>query len=659
MSKTILVVASLAVGLVLFLAVNILANVSLRTLRLDLTDEKLFTLAEGSKRIARDIDEPIRLRLYFSEDVAKDLGEIKKYAARVRELLEEYEHASDGKLKLEVLDPEPYSEVEEDAMQAGLPALPLPNGVDKLVLGLVGTNSTNDKELIEYFDYRQERFLEYEISRLIYALAHPDQKMVGVMAGLPLEGGTFNPMLGRPAEPRWQILDELERLFDTTTVSLNATEIPENVDLLLIVHPKNLSEDTLYAIDQFVLGGGRAVVLVDPYCGADNSGVDPGNPMSRFGAAKGSDLKPLFEAWGLELVPDRIAADRANALQVPQQTRGTIEYQTHVAYVQFGDDAFDKEDAVTSQLELLLVPTPGILRPLPEATTEFRPLIQTSDEAMDLDVGSVQFQTPPSELLARYVPGHERLTVAARISGPARSAFPDGPPGEVDDEDADEEEAEPVDGEGEGEPPEKETEEQEQEQEEPSNHLAGSDAINVIVIADADLLVDHLWIQEIRLGNLLLGKQKRSDNGDLVLNAVDNLTGGDDLISIRARGRYTRPFDRVEKIRLDAEERYLAGKRELERKLNVTEQEIAELMSATGGERGQVIFTPETEAAIERGRQEIVATNRKLREVNHNLRKDIERLGMRLQWLNILALPVLITIGAIGLGFYRVRRRKW
>ncbi|MEM7306731.1 MAG: Gldg family protein [Planctomycetota bacterium] len=626
MGKGVTTLMGLGIGLVLFFAVNVLSNGALRSWRLDLTEEKLFTLTEGSKNIAAAVDEPIRFKLFVSRGLLDEIPSIKAYAQRVEEMLREYELAADGGIELEVIDPEPYSEAEEAAVEAGLSAAPLGAGLDKLYFGLVASNAVGDRELIRFFDPSQERFLEYEVSRLIHTLDNPKRKIVGVISSLPLAGAGFNPMMPQAGAQRWPILGYIESLYETRTLDDGLTEIPDDVDVLLIAHPKGLADATRFAIDQFVLGGGRTIALVDPWCEADQSGQDPSNPYAAMSADKSSSLPGLLESWGVELVTGRIAADRQNALPVITNNMGAQEQWPMVVWLGLREEAFDPDDAVTSQLGTINIPTAGILRQVTGAPTTFQPLIQTSDDSMDVDVASVRFQPNPKDMLADFVPRKERYTIAARVTGTAQSAF-DAPPSPAPDEMAEGEE-----------PPAT-----------PEHVTEGS--IHVVVVSDADFLDDRFWLRDMGF----FGQQKTADNGDFLVNAIENLSGSDDLIAIRGRGQFARPFDRVEEIRRDAEETYLNEERLLTQKLRDAEERINELLQQ--GSPGSLILTPEVEEEIEKAREEMVETNRQLRDVQYGLRKDIERLGTQLKWINILAVPAVVVVAALALWFVRSRRR--
>lgn len=633
---------AVALAVVLFFAVNMLAGAALDRLRLDLTEDRLYTLTPGSQQIARSVTEPITLTLYVSERQATDLPEIRTYARRVRELLEEYVRVSGGRITLRVVDPEPFSEAEDGAVRAGLTGVPVGAGGETLYFGLVGTNSTDGREVLPFLHPGAERFLEYEISRMIHVLSQTSPPVVGLLSGLPLDGTTVDPFTGtpRPGQP-WFILEQLRSLFRVRTLRSGLEQIDADVSVLLIVHPQGLAPQTLYAIDQFVLGGGRAVVFVDPLCESQPVPPVPGDPLAAMRAERSSDLPRLFRAWGLELVKGKVAADRdaAQLVQLGDARRPQpIEY---VVWLALRGDAMDQDDPITAQFSLVNVATAGVLRPLEGATTTFTPLLQTGLRSMLVDEAPLRMVPDVQRLLDEFEPMNQRLTIAARVRGPASTAFPEGPPR---DEPLSEEDLE--------------TDEPPTPAPLPPEHLAESlGPINVVVVADADLLNDRFWIREQRLGSLRLGTVKIANNGDLLINAIDNLSGSDALIGVRARARYTRPFDRVEQIRAEAQQRYRQEELALQERIRQTQQRLNEQQRARP-DQGELLLTPEQRAELEQLQRELVEARRQLRQVQLNMRRDIERLGRTLMLINSGLIPAVVAIGAVGLGAYRSIRRR-
>ncbi len=647
MNKRNLTLTGLALALVLFFAINIAANAGLRAVRVDLTEDKVFTLDEGSKTIAKDIDEPINLYFYFSRTAAREYPPVMEYADRVLGMLREYERGSNGNIHLSVVDPEPFSEEEDRAVEQGLQGAPLPSG-DMLYFGLVGTSSTDAREAIPFFALEEEkqRTLEYDLSKLIWALAHPDKKRVGILTALPIEGGGGNPMMGQQGAPRWQILDQLEDFFQVEVLP-NSPEKLEDIDILVVIHPRDFTDSTLYLIDQWALAGKPLLVFVDPQCDVDpGASDDPSNPMSRFTARKSSEMDKLFQAWGLELVKNKVACDKELGLRRAVRNkdgRGQTE-TTVVFFLQLGEKEASRADPITRLLGNLLVMTPGSLRKLPEGTTTFTPFLQTSEASQEVDSTQFQFMPEPQQLLANFVPGYERLTLGARVSGEVQSAFPEGKPGapeepEAEPEPAGEDAAEDVHAAS------------------TTGLLASNQPLNLVVFSDADLLHDNMWMQELgRIGQQVLVRPI-SENVDLLKNTIESVSGGQELMSIRMRGKTSRPFERVKELQSDSDQRFLARQQELERKLQDAERRLNELQKAKE-EGSEELVTAEQRKEEEKVREEFVQTRRDLRDVKHQLHKDIAGLGTSLKWLNIALMPALVCAVAVALGAWRGQQRS-
>lgn len=641
MNRNLLGIGGLVVAFVLLVSVNVLGGAALRSTRLDLTEDRLFTLSEGSKSILGDLEEPVTVRLYFSEKLAQDYPPLPSYAQRVEDLLREYQSRSGGKLRLEVLDPEPFSEVEDQAVRYGLQGVPLPGGAGTLYFGIVGTNTVDSVEVIPFLQPDKETFLEYDLTKLVFGLANPERPTVGVLSALPIEGQMANPFMQQQQMPQpWLFLDQVRQLYETETLQANLTEVPESVDILMVVHPKSLAESALYAIDQFVLRGGKLLAFVDPYCEADVPPTDPNNPMQAMMAPRNSTLGPLFDAWGVRLVDGQIAGDLESALQVTAGGRsGREESVSYVAWMSLNEELFAADEVVTDGLSSLTFASAGILEAAPDATTEFTPLVHTSTESEQIPVTQIQFGPDPAGLLTSFFspdrPRFERsFTLAARINGPAKSAFPEGKPALPTPEG--EEPAVP---------------------EQDAAHRAESEGpISVIVVADCDMLGDRWWARPINFGGMRM-ISKSADNGDLVTNALDFLGGSTDLISLRGRGSSARPFTVVEDLRREAEANFRAEEQRLLDEQDRVEERLNNLLTKQEGS-GSILITPEIEAEIKTLREEQAKTNANLRKVRLNLNKDVEALGARLKWINIASVPLLLGFTAFGLAGARSRKRR-
>ena len=638
MNKTLLTGTGLLIAVVLFGALNMISNAALRSARFDLTANKLYTLSEGSKNILEGLEEPVTLRLYISKKLATSLPGIKGYASRVEEMLREFAQLAGGNIILQVLDPEPFSEEEDRAVAFGLQGVPLDGGSTQFYFGLAGTSSTDDQEIIPFFQPDREEFLEYDLTKLVYKLAYPKKQIIGLLSTLPIEGSPPMPMMQQPGGSPWIILDHIEQLFEVKTIEQSATEIPEDINVLMIVHPKNLSPATVYAIDQYVLGGGRALVFVDPHAEADRGVATPNNPFGGTGP-KNSDLPKLFQAWGIELVKGKVVGDLPLAKKVQIQHQGRPRVVDYPVWIGLTKEYLNGEDIVTAQISNVMLASAGILQKKSEAETEFTPLIHSDEAAMQIDASRLAFMPDVPSLLKNYQPGGESFTMAARITGKVKTAFPDGEPKKEEKSDPESKDDTP------------------EEPSEPKEHLTESkEPINVVVVADTDLLQDRFWVQVQNFFGQRIGIPT-ADNGNLVTNTLDNLSGSNDLISVRGRAGFSRPFTLVHSLQQDAEQQFRQKEQALQDRKSAAEQKIQELQNKKP-KGSSLILSSAQQQEIAKFRQELVQVRKDLRGVQRELVKNIESLEGWVKFLNIGFVPLLIAIGGVWMSTSRLRRRK-
>jgi ABC-type uncharacterized transport system involved in gliding motility auxiliary subunit len=628
-------VVALACIALMLVSVNIIAA-RYFTWRLDLTRERLYTLSQGTLRTLAKIDEPLTLRFYYSTRLSDEVPSYGVYAQRVRELLDQYVAAAHGKLRLEVYNPQPFSDAEDRAVAFGLQGVPLDAAGEQVYFGLAATNSTDDQQTIAFFQPERERFLEYDLTKLVHSLAFPKKTVVGLISTLPLEGDMMAMMRGRPAEPMG-VMEQLDQLDTVKPLAANIDAIPPDVDVLMLVHPQNLSEKTLYAIDQFVLKGGKALVFVDPYCEFQASHPSQLTPS---GSPSASNLEQLFKAWGFEVPGKIVAGDRRNAQRVgvpgPRGSR-PLDY---VAWLNLKADTLNREDMITADLSHINMASSGIIEPLSGGKTTVEPLITTSLDSTKIPAEKLTGVPDVAGLLAEFKPDNKRYILAAHVTGPAETAFPDGPP----------KPSEPAKPEAKG--------EADQPPKPPAGEFLKQSAqpINIVVVADSDMLDDKFWLQKQDFfGQRVL--VPTANNGDFIANAIEVLAGGDDLVGLRTRGTSARPFDVVDRIQAKAQARYSAEEHELQAKLKDTQ---AKLESLTGKDQANAATTLSAEQtkAIEEFRADIVQTRRQLRGVQAALRGDIQRLKAGLEFLNIALIPIIVAAVAIVLGALRLRRRS-
>ena len=640
-------------GLVFVAAVT--ANNSLLTgLRIDLTEDNLYTVSEGTRNLLNSIAEPINVYLFFSDTESADIAPLRNYANRVREMLEELEAAADGRLVLQVIDPVPFSEEEDRAAQFGLQPISLGIG-QTIYFGLAATNSVGDREVIEIFNPERERFLEYELAQLIYGLARPDKVVVGVHASVSMTAG-FDPQTQRVTEP-WAAYSQAGQLFEMRILAPGFTEIDADIRVLWLVHPRNLENDSLYAIDQFVLGGGRALIFLDPFAEVDMAAAMDPTAMAQGSA---SDLEPLLSGWGVDFSAGEVVADNQYALSVT--TALSPRPVRHLGLLGLDAQAMDSEDVVTDGLYNINLGSPGYFSVAEDSTVELQPLLSSSFDAAALPAMQMQMLADPEALLDDFTPSGDAYVIAARLTGSLNSAFPDGPPAEnVPDAEGDLAGGEP---EAESEPagdspmgPAVGSAESEAGTAEPGpDHLDSTDAANVILVGDVDVLSDRLWVQRQNF----LGQQLTNafaNNGDFLINALDNLSGSADLIGIRARGTYSRPFTRVQALRRQADAQFRQTEQRLQAELTETEARLSELQAARTDE-GSLLMSEAQQAEIQRFLDQQVRVRQDLRAVQRNLDRSIERLGAVLQFINIGLVPLLLTVAALTSVFVRRRRHE-
>ncbi|GIX39183.1 MAG: hypothetical protein KatS3mg128_1060 [Silanimonas sp.] len=595
---------AIALGFLLLVAVS---TVALRGARIDLTQAREHTLSPATLELLRSIEEPVTLRLYFSERASSDFPQVRAYAQRVRELLLEIAARSAGKVRVEVVDPEPFSEEEDRAVAQGLTAVPLPRG-GNFFFGIVGSNSTDGELPIPFLQAEREAFLEYNLAKLIAALTVEARPVVALYSGLPM-APAFDPAAGAPS-PGWVVDQQLRELFDLRRLEPGFTSIDPEVQLLMLVHPRELSEDSLYAIDQFALRGGRVLLFVDPdaeqQLSDDPLGGDPAGSRT-------SSLEPLLAAWGIDYDPTRIVADPGSALSV--QTREGGPREPLITLLGLGPEAMSSEDIVTAQMDLVNVSSAGVLRPREGASTRFETLLRTSSQSGELPVSLLGGVTAtPANLLRAFRAEGGPRTIAARLSGPIATAFP----GRKDE-----------------------------------GHRERSETdFQAIVVADTDLLADAFWVNTVPGMPAL--SEPFANNGDFVYNAVENLSGKAGLIALRTRAVASRPFHRVEALRRNAAQEFLQTEQQLRERLADLERKLTALQR---GENGGGLG-PEQQAELLRFQQEKADVRLQLREVQRQLNADIDALSGTLRFLNIVLVPAFVAFLFLLGGFIRLQRRR-
>ena len=663
---------SITAGLVLSVA---MISFMPSSLRIDLTEDRLYSLSVGTRNIVSNLDQQLEVMFFYSDSATEDIPQIRSFATRVQELLREIVMASNSNLRLSVIDPEPFSEDEDLATQFGIQPVPVTQGGEEIYFGLVVTNGSGENmpfnmqvsETIPLIRPDQEEFLEYEVIKLVAKVNNPDLPVVGLITQLDIDGG-FDPVRGQATAP-WMVMEYIRQLYEVRRVDIAGIDannhIDDEVDILMVVHPQDLSEEILYQIDQYIMRGGAIMLFLDPNA---DSMVTQSPQGTLIPAGMRSELPRLLEAWGIAFENDKVLADNELALRVVMgQSRRP---SPHLGMLGMQRNYLAQNDIITNGLETINFSSAGAIAQLEETSTIFEPLIESSTDAMLMDAALLENVADPSVLFDEFVSSQQSYVVAARVSGLLDSAFPEGRP--IVSEEGEESESQSeitsnslasedtvVEQEvvGSEEAEEEIAEAVEEEVIEVREHISGSGTIaNIVVFADTDFLSDRMWVQVAQfLGRRI--PQPFANNGDLIINALDNLSGSADLVSIRSRGRYSRPFTRVLDLQREADDRLRTEEADLLSRLDETEASLADLNQVEDGEPiGQI--TPEIQSEIDRFNGEMLETRRRLRDVQYQLTEDIERLGANLKAIDTALIPILLTIILLVMHYLRVQRRK-
>jgi len=618
-------------GLLVLLAILVAVNVIFSGIRVrkDLTQDKLYTLSEGSRQVVAKLDQPVTLKFFFTSSAADVPGPIKTYANQVQDLLREYVQASNGRLVLETYDPQPDSDSEDWAQRYGLEGQAISQGGTTLYIGLVAV-SGDTQAAIPLLDPRNEELLEYSITRLIHRVGTPQKPILGVMSSLPVMGTPAQPFMmpGQPrpeAVPAWAPFRDLSEDYTIRSVPTTVDAIEPDVDTLVVVHPKDLSDKTLFAIDQFVLRGGRLLAFVDPLCAADRGSPEAG----QFGQfQRSSTLGKLFDAWGVKFDATKVVSD-IKASTALRGKNNTVEYSP--LYLSLRKANANKDDVITAPIENLLMVMPGAFTGDGVKGIKVTPLITTSDEASQIEAMMAQFD--PNSARRGAKDSRQKLNLAVRLQGTFKTAFPGGRPQDS----AAESNSVPPTASG------------------PA--LAQSKTTgNVILVGDVDMLNNDFCVQSLNFfGYSAL--QPINDNINLFANMVEQFAGSADLIGIRCRGRAVRPFTRVIALESEAQARWTEEEQALEQKLQASQQRFDELQRQKD-EKQRFVLSPEQSREIDKFRQQVLDYRQQLKQVRRNLREGIEALGMKLKAINILLMPAIVSLAGVGFAMWRRSRTR-
>lgn len=614
-------------GLLLVLIILILVNVifSRVNLRWDATRDKLYSLSPGTREILSTLKHDTVLKLFYSRDDAHAPVHIKNYARRMMDFLSEYEKHGSGRLTIEHIDPEPDSEAEEEAVNYGISGVDLPAG-ERIYFGLAAV-AADQEAAIPMLDPNREEQLEYDITRAIARVQSPERQTIGIITSLPVFGmPMMNLQQGGGMEP-WMFVSELKKDYEVREISPTGDKIDESVDLLMIIHPKELNPGLQYAVDQYVLKGKNLMVFADPFSVSD----DP-----RMPSKASTGMEPLFKAWGIEMDLGKAVTDFDLVTRLRGQDN---QVESNPLWLSIPSQFLNRENIITAQLESLLLPVAGTVAKAPDSPYTCETLVQSSPNAALTDTMMVRFG---AEALRRdFKPAGKPFDLAVQISGTFKSAFPDGKP-----DDAGEIPAEAGTG-------------TEKTAAADAGHLKeGRGPATLVVIGDADLLFDSYYVSHQNFLGFKIS-QMFNDNLNFVLNSHELLVGSRALIDIRSRGKFERPFTRVQELERAAQARWLVREQELMRKVEETNQKLAQIEQQKDASQ-RLIVSEAQEAEIRKFQEERRRINQELKTVRRNLRADIESLGNTVKFINIF-LMVFVVAGAgivYGLRLRRMSRRR-
>jgi ABC-type uncharacterized transport system involved in gliding motility auxiliary subunit len=596
--------------------------------RVDLTKERAYTLSDGTRAILAKLDAPVKIRFYFSQSATlpPQMVSLKTYARQVEDLLAEYKQAGKGKIIIEKYDPQPDSDAEDSAKLDGVTGAQMPGG-ESFYLG-IAVSLLDSKEAIPFCQPTRERLLEYDLSRAITRVVTPEKPVVGVMSSLPVFGAPMNPMMmqmGQRGQPAWAVIGELQKDFAVRNVPMTTDKIDDNIKVLVVIHPKDITDAAQFAIDQFVLRGGKLIAFLDANSLVDNRNQQ--NPMMGQMGGGGSSLDKLLKAWGVTFENSKVVAD----LNFKMVLGGDGPESQRPTWLSITPEGLDTNDVITSQIDNVWYFSGGAFSGTPADGLKETVLVKsTTDSGL---VEGFLANLSPEGAMKDFKPSGKAQTLALRLTGKFKTAFLTGKPGQTPPE------VQP----GETNTPAKPVDD--------SLKEARADS-TVILIGDADMIYDNFTIQETPtpFGNM---RRQLNANLNFAQNAVEQLAGDNNLIAVRSRATLNRPFEVVRKKEAEASQRFQGAVDELQKKAEAAQQRISELQAQKSDKNQRFIISPEQQAELAKLEKESVETDKKLRAVKKDLAREVESLKTSVTWWNIFAMPLAVTVCGILLAVYK------
>ena len=618
--------AGVAVMALILVAFNVVSGAL--KVRMDLTEEKAYTLSEGTRAILEDLESPIKIRYYCTqpESATRDTVFLRTHARLVEDLLEEFKQAGGGRLIVEKHNPQPDPNAEDSARLDGLQGQLLSNG-ERFYLGLT-VSQLDQKEAIPFLSPARERQLEYDVARAISRVANPVRPVIGVMSPLPLWGAPANPMMmqmgqGGAGTPPWGFITELQGDFDVRRVDMTSEEIDEEIQVLVLVHPKEMEESARFAVDQFLMRGGRLIAFLDPFAIVDSQGQ---NQMMGMRSGTSSSLDDLLKAWGLSFESSKVVADINLRMQLQGRDGQPMDQPT---WLSISPEGMNPDDITTAEIDNVWLPMAGSFGGTPvEGLTQTVLMHSTADSQL---VDGVMANLSAEQVMKDFKSDDKERVRALRLQGRFKSAFPDGKPG-----------SEPEEGDTNAAPA------------VAASLKESTGESSVILVGDVDMLYDDFTLRRI---NSPFGQLAMAMNANLnfAQNAVEQMAGDQNLIQVRSRATLNRPFEVVKRKQAEAEQRFQGEIGALQDKVQQAQQRVNELQAQKEGDQ-RFILSPEQEAELLKLQKEEVETSRKLRQVEKDLRREIVSLENTVKWVNILVMPLLVAAFGIGLAVLKSRR---
>ena len=626
----------LTLAFILYVAINTLFNVSSPAARLDVSEDKLYTLSAGTHQILATIDEPVVLHFFFSERLGKEVPFYASYARRIRELLAEIVAVANGKVILVEHNPEPFSVAEDLAVAHAVQGIPVDQGGELSYFGLSGINTVDVLERIPFFQTEREKLLEYDLVQMINTLSNTEPAVIGIMSSLPVMGDMGAQMQGQPMVP-WAIAKKIKENFSLINLPQSIDDLPSNIDVMMVVHPQKMNQRAIYELEQFLFRGGRAMLFIDPKAESDLS-AGPNNTSSST-----DNMQFLLAQWGIEVPTGQLLADKSMALRINAGTATQPIPAEYLVWLRVPATQMNQDDPVISQLPDMNLASSGFILQGDGSPLSVEPLITSSLNSSTISVDKLRGVRPDIlVILNHFKADKSTYVVAARLRGSATTAFPQGPP-------------------------ERSIAKTTQELIKNPDRLHLEQAIqpmNIILVADSDLLEDRFWLRKQQFFGRDVEEQIAS-NADFVVNSLSNLSGSDTLLSLRSRGVSQRPFEKVQQLQQQSAALLQEKERDLQDKLKTIQNDISKFGGTNNIEdknsntlRVELSLSEDQRAKLEMQRLEMLSIRQQLREVKRSLREDVEQLEARLQFFNIGLMPIIVSIVAILLGVVKLTRRR-